>query len=86
MLGLKFILKVYGITQTEICNDLGFPNHFFTKWFNGTRPIPKKWSERIATYLNVSEDILLKELTKEEEREVVKNHIMKLAKDYEIDI
>ena len=53
------IMKEKGITQKELCNAIGIGAPKFTDWKNGRVHSYNKYLPAIASYLNVSPDVLL---------------------------
>ena len=57
MIGLEVLLKFKNMQQTELAEKVGVSKQIVNIWLNKTRPIPKKYYEKLSEIFGFSSTI-----------------------------
>lgn len=62
MIGLEYIVNLYGMQQKDLAEKLGIRKQNITYWLKGAQKIPKKYLPILAEIFKVPQEYLQKEL------------------------
>lgn len=62
MIGLEFILELYGVSSTELAEKLGIAKQNISRWFSGDRKIPEKYFSEIYELFKIPSEYYSKEI------------------------
>ena len=70
MIGLEYILEVYGMQQADLAEQLGIKPQNITLWFRGKQNISKKYLPVLSEKFNIPIEYFQKELTDIDKRKI----------------
>ena len=74
MIGLEYILEVYGVQQADLAEQLGIKPQNITLWFRGKQNISKKYLPILSEKFNIPVEYFQKELTNIDKRKIDLRH------------
>lgn len=82
MIGLEFLINIYGLKNKDIANTLGISPVTVHDWIKGKRKIPLARIEELSNiFENIPKEYFQKELTKEDELKIQR---IKLDNEWEV--
>lgn len=81
MIGLKYIAKTFRIRFSEIADELDVSKSTVNDWLKGKRNIPEKRLKQLADYFKLDENYFQKELSEEEELEIMKENVLRYSQN-----
>lgn len=92
-IGLEYVLKLNGMSKTELASILKVKRPNITAWINyvkgedNARRIPKHHLEKLCElFPDISQDVFQKELTEAEKKKIVKRFIQNIAAQHDIKV
>lgn len=80
MIGLEYILKLYGIQHQELAEMLEIKKQNINLWVKGKQNISKKYLPELSIYFNIPEEFFQKELNQIDRLEIQKRKLQKEMK------
>ena len=77
MIGLEYILNVYGIMQKDLAEELGIKRQNITSWISKKQNISKKYLPVLSEKFNLPMEYFQKEITEMDKIIIEKNFLKK---------